>query len=296
MCEYDYSRSGTCVTKALQTVKWYSARYRCRPTLAGHERERFAAVSDNERAGRIRYQYLSQFGDGADLPVELLHRMAADIAEQCGLTRLKAHRLARGWTVTQAVEAFHSMCRRESRQAARAICQVVDGLGGWRSAELGLPGPGVQAAAGKRGRTGLGRRLLPGRGSAPAEALAVAAVIGARSCARDPVEFRSRRQGRRLLHLPPDIRDFTGRAEQVGRGQPADRRDSAQRADAPRRSCACPARAGRARPRWPSTSRTGLAATFPTGSSTRACAAPIKPAGPGGSPGGFLARARRRRG
>ena len=70
-------------------------------------------MSDNDRAGRIRYQYLSQFGDGADLPVELLHRMAADIAGQCGHTLLKAHRLAWGWTVAQAVDAFHQMCRRE---------------------------------------------------------------------------------------------------------------------------------------------------------------------------------------
>ena len=70
-------------------------------------------MSDNDRAGRIRYQYLSQFGDGADLPVELLHRMATDIAGQCGHTLLKAHRLAWGWTVAQAVEEFHRMCRRE---------------------------------------------------------------------------------------------------------------------------------------------------------------------------------------
>ena len=51
-------------------------------------------MSDNDRAGRIRYQYLSQFGDEADLPVELLHQMAADIAGQCGHTLLKVHRLA----------------------------------------------------------------------------------------------------------------------------------------------------------------------------------------------------------
>ena len=81
--------------------------------MGGHEREQFATVSDNECAGRIRYQYLSQAGDDADLPVEVRHRMAADIAGQCGHTLLKAHRLAWGWTVAQAVEAFHQMCRRD---------------------------------------------------------------------------------------------------------------------------------------------------------------------------------------
>ncbi len=62
----------------------------------------------------IRYQYLSQLGDSEDLQVGLLHRMAVDIAGQCGHTLLKAHRLAWGWTVTEAVDAFHQMCRGEN--------------------------------------------------------------------------------------------------------------------------------------------------------------------------------------
>lgn len=82
-------------------------------TIGGHERGLVVTVSDNDCAGRVRYRYLSQFGDGADLPIEVLHRMAAEIAGQCGHTLLKAHRLAWGWTVTQAVDAFHQMCRRE---------------------------------------------------------------------------------------------------------------------------------------------------------------------------------------
>ena len=82
--------------------------------MGGHEHERFATVSDNDCAGRIRYQYLSQLGDSEDLQVGLLHRMAVDIAGQCGHTLLKAHRLAWGWTVTGAVDAFHQMCRREN--------------------------------------------------------------------------------------------------------------------------------------------------------------------------------------
>jgi hypothetical protein len=80
-------------------------------------------MRDNDRAGRIRYQYLSQFGDGADLPVELLHRMAADIAGQCGHTLLKAHRLAWGWTVGQTVEEFHRMCRRERIKARGLVAR-----------------------------------------------------------------------------------------------------------------------------------------------------------------------------
>jgi hypothetical protein len=70
-------------------------------------------MSDHECAERIRFQYLGQLLSPDGVEAGLLGRIAADIAAQCGVTRLKAHRLARGWSVTQAVDAFHAMCRRE---------------------------------------------------------------------------------------------------------------------------------------------------------------------------------------
>jgi hypothetical protein len=70
-------------------------------------------MSDTKCAERIRSQYRAQIQSADGLRAVVLSRAAAEIAEQCGVTRLKSHRLARGWTVTQAVDAFHAMCRRE---------------------------------------------------------------------------------------------------------------------------------------------------------------------------------------
>ena len=41
----------------------------------------------------------------------LLHEIAGLVFEHCGHSRLKAYRLAWGWTVDQAVKAFHAMCQ-----------------------------------------------------------------------------------------------------------------------------------------------------------------------------------------
>jgi hypothetical protein len=88
-------------------------RGRCKPTMVSQGREQFPPLSNSRCAERIRYRYLSQLQDSEDPQVGLLHRMAMDIAGNCGHTLLKAHRLAWGWTVTEAVDAFHQMCRRE---------------------------------------------------------------------------------------------------------------------------------------------------------------------------------------
>src|ERR1035437_726244 len=83
-------------------------RGRCKPTMVSHEREQSPTVSNSRCAERIRYRYLSQLQDSEDPQVGLLHRMATDIAGNCGHTLLKAHRLAWRWTVTEAVDAFHA--------------------------------------------------------------------------------------------------------------------------------------------------------------------------------------------
>jgi tetratricopeptide (TPR) repeat protein len=186
--------------------------------MGGHEHERVATLSDSGCAGRIRYQYLSQLGDSDDLPVELLHRMAADIAGQCGHTLLKAHRLARGWTVTQAVEAFHQMCRRERIKQRGLVARS------WMDWEAGSrPNWDYQDLLSRLFHTSpvqLGWAADYGPAEPPT-ARRVLAGVAATSFAGGTPGFREPaagggRNGRALLHLPPDIRDFTGRAEQVG--------------------------------------------------------------------------------
>lgn len=61
-------------------------------------------------AERIRLRVLLQAGEPAEAPVAVLHHAAALIAQCCGHTPLKAHRLAWGWTVDRAIRAFHQMC------------------------------------------------------------------------------------------------------------------------------------------------------------------------------------------
>ena len=69
-------------------------------------------VHNRECAARIRVRALVQAGEPADPPVALLHRIAREIGDCCGLGPLKAHRLAWGWTVERAVDEFHLMCER----------------------------------------------------------------------------------------------------------------------------------------------------------------------------------------
>jgi tetratricopeptide (TPR) repeat protein len=184
---------------------------------SGHERERFITVSDGDCAGRIRYQYLSQLRDGDDPQVALLHRMAADIARQCGHTLLKAHRLAWGWTVTQAVEAFHQMCRREKVKPRGLVARS------WMDWEAGSrPNWDYQDLLSRLFHTspvqlGWAADYSPAELPAARKVLAGVAATsfaGGTPGVRDLVASDGR-NGRALLHLPPDIRDFTGRAEQA---------------------------------------------------------------------------------
>ena len=243
--------------------------------MGGHEHERFATVSDNDCAGRIRYQYLSQFGDSEDLQVGLLHRMAMDIAGQCGHTLLKAHRLAWGWTVTEAVDAFHQMCRRENIKPRGLVARS------WMDWEAGSrPNWDYQDLLSRLFHTspvrlGWAADYTPAgaaRGPAGSSPCPQARSFAGGTPGVKELIASDSRHGRALLPLPPDTRDFTGRAEQVGEVTPADRRGSRE-ARGPRcRSSACRARpvSGRRRSRF--MSPTGSAASSPTGSSTPICA------------------------
>ena len=185
--------------------------------MGGHEHERSATVSDSDYAGRIRYQYLSQLKDGEDPQAVLLHSMAADIARECGHTLLKAHRLAWGWTVTEAVEAFHQMCRRENIKPRGLVARS------WMDWEAGSrPNWDYQDLLSRLFHTspvhlGWAADYTPAELPADQKVLALSpatSFAGGTADVSDPRAGASRHP-RALLPLPPDTRDFTGRAEQV---------------------------------------------------------------------------------
>ena len=70
-------------------------------------------MRDNECAERVRQSFASQLVQPGGTRATLINQIAADISAQCGVTRLRSHRLARGWTVARTVDEFHQMCRRE---------------------------------------------------------------------------------------------------------------------------------------------------------------------------------------
>jgi hypothetical protein len=173
-------------------------------------------MSDQECAERIRFQYLGQLQPLDGLDPGLVGRIAADIAAQCEVTRLRAYRLARGWTVAQAVSAFHAMCRREGIKGrgltARSWMEwEAGGRPGWDYADL--VSRLFQASA---VQLGWAADYSPAGSAGSRGSLARPVVAAAAGTAT--IQRASGIDGRRhsLLHLPPDISDFTGRAEQVG--------------------------------------------------------------------------------
>jgi hypothetical protein len=77
-------------------------------------------------AKRVRRKYLDQLRRRDDLQVELLHEIAREFIDQCGYSAFKAHRIACGWTVAEAVEAFREMCRREKLKPRGLVAPVAD--------------------------------------------------------------------------------------------------------------------------------------------------------------------------
>jgi tetratricopeptide (TPR) repeat protein len=75
---------------------------------------------DRKCALRIRTRRLVEAGDPPKPPLWLLHGIAREIHRCCGHSLLKAHRLAYDWTVEEAVEAFHAMCK-ERHLGARGL-------------------------------------------------------------------------------------------------------------------------------------------------------------------------------
>ena len=173
-------------------------------------------MSDAECAERIRLQYLGQLEQRGDLQAGLLHRIAADVAVHCGVSPLKAHRLAWGWTVAQAVEAFHRMCRREKIKPRGLTTRS------WMDWEAGArPNWDYQDLLSRLFqaspvRLGWAADYAPAGPAASRSGLALSrtrSFAGTSMVAQ--LDGYDRGQGHSLLHLPPDIRDFNGRAEQV---------------------------------------------------------------------------------
>jgi hypothetical protein len=172
-------------------------------------------MSDRECAERIREQYLGQSQSPDGLDAGLVSRIAADIAAQCEVTRLRAYRLARGWTVPQAVSAFHAMCRREHIKGRGLTPRS------WMEWEAGgrpsLDYQDLLSRLLKASPISLGwatdySPTGPVRSRGTMATPALGAVGGTATIQRVVVADGRRRS---LLHLPPDIRDFTGRGEQV---------------------------------------------------------------------------------
>jgi hypothetical protein len=80
------------------------------------------SAHDRRCAARLRLQLLMEAGEPPEPDAALHHAIARRIAGCCGHSALKSHRLAWGWTVEQAVDAFHAMCQ-EQRLGARGLTQ-----------------------------------------------------------------------------------------------------------------------------------------------------------------------------
>jgi tetratricopeptide (TPR) repeat protein len=170
-------------------------------------------MSDTACADRIRDEYSSVLYPPDGVPAALVSQIAADIVARCGVTRLRAHRLARGWTIAEAVAAFHRMCRQENIKR-RGLTErswmewESGGRPGWDYQDL--VSRLLQASPVQLGwATDYSPAGAPGSRGITAMPAASGTATLQRAAGADV-------RRRALLHLPPDIRDFTGRAEQVG--------------------------------------------------------------------------------
>ncbi|MGQ0779435.1 MAG: hypothetical protein ACT4NY_34300 [Pseudonocardiales bacterium] len=78
------------------------------------------SAHDLRCAERLRLRLLVEAGEPPHPSTTLHHDIARGIAACCGHSALKNHRLAWGWTVDQAVNAFHAMCQ-EHQLGARGL-------------------------------------------------------------------------------------------------------------------------------------------------------------------------------
>jgi tetratricopeptide (TPR) repeat protein len=180
---------------------------------------------DTACAERVRRRHLERIPDGHELRAEVLHRIATEIARQCGHSLFKSYRLAWGWSVTEAVEAFHTMCRRDKLKPRGLVARS------WLEWEAGgRPSWDYQDLLSRlfcANPVQLGWAIDYTPPVVQDQHPNVSAHIGAEvrvphhiySSAEPGIVLPSARQSasgwRALLHLPADINDFTGRYEQA---------------------------------------------------------------------------------
>jgi hypothetical protein len=164
-------------------------------------------------AERIRADYLRVQPADVDVPADLLNHVAVEIIKGCGVSPLRGHRLARGWTVPQAISAFHAMCRRDNVNPRGLVANswleweagsrpswdyqdLVSRLFQTSAVQLGWATDYSYAGAFDRQPDHLSRQTKADRHGE--------VVVGRARSWRQP-----------MLQLPPDIDDFAGRADQV---------------------------------------------------------------------------------
>jgi tetratricopeptide (TPR) repeat protein len=151
-------------------------------------------------AERVRQRYSDVAGSGDAVGTEILHRIAGEIAQECGHSLFKAHRLARGWTVNQAVDNFHAMCRAEKLKPRGLVARS------WMEWEAGArPSWEYQDLLSRLFQANPIQLGWAADYSPPTPRGSDTAVSSQRVI--DPP----------LQQLPPDIDDFTGRKEQAGK-------------------------------------------------------------------------------
>jgi tetratricopeptide (TPR) repeat protein len=162
-------------------------------------------------AERVRRERLAGLLSPEDADIDLLHAVAREITERCGHTLFKAHRLAWGWTVPEAVDAFHTMCRRENIKPRGLVARS------WLEWEAGgRPNWDYQDLL---SRLFHANPVQLGWASdySPAEDLLAShqPVVAAYSPPVPPTWGHAAIRSPAIQHLPPDIADFTGRHEQA---------------------------------------------------------------------------------
>ncbi|WP_169816344.1 ATP-binding protein [Nocardia miyunensis] len=153
----------------------------------------------------MRTKYLQQLHQSEDLRLELLHTIAQEITDQCGHGAFKAHRLAWGWTVAEAVEQFHHMCRREKLKPRGLVARS------WMEWEAGSrPSFDYQDLLCRLFRTN------PVQLGWAADYAPENRVITTTSWSlQETLSPTVQQPARVLMQLPPDTNDFTGRSDQV---------------------------------------------------------------------------------
>lgn len=163
-------------------------------------------------AERVRHRHLDATPAEGDVPAEMLHTVAMEIADECGHSLFKAHRLAWGWTIPEAVKAFHTMCRIEKIKPRGLVARS------WLEWEAGgRPSWDYQDLLSRLFSANPIQLGWASDYSPPELDLIHADAPYPRTSGTSiaPMRVTPQQTVQALLQLPPDIDDFTGRQEQA---------------------------------------------------------------------------------